>query len=211
MKKNIWQILSVCGALSALVYLAHVVVGGILLPEYNHMTQTISELTATGAPNASFLRVLTTIYGALAIVFSVSLFMWFRKTGFNKAAKTGAILLIIMEIVSLVGYGLFPLEGGTEMDPANMGHLVVTGIVVLCTITCGFFISVGLKKTVFKGTGIFIFVCAIIMVLSGGLTPVSMANNLPIAGLVERINIFTLQLWIFVLSLRILFADRKTA
>jgi lysylphosphatidylglycerol synthetase-like protein (DUF2156 family) len=212
MKKSIWQIIAISGAVSALIYMAHVVLGGILWPEYNHVTQTISELTADGAPNASFLRILTTIYGILAIVFSVSLYFFSREKGFSKAAKTGAILLIIMEVVSLVGYGLFPLsEGGTEMDPQNIGHLIVTGIVVLCTVTCGFFIGLGLRKTALKRTGIFVFVCAIIMVLAGGFTPAAMANNLPVAGLVERINIFTLQLWIFVLSLRIFVDGRAMA
>ena len=90
-----------------------------------------------------------------------------------------------------------------------MGHLIVTVIVVLCTITCGFFIGIGLKKTPLRKTGLFVFVCAMIMVVAGGMTPVSMANNLPIAGLVERINIFTLQIWIAVLSLRVFSADAE--
>ncbi len=209
MKKSIWQILSICGFISALVYTAHVVIGGFLWTNYSHLTQTISELTADGAPGASFLRVLTTAYGVLAIVFSVSLFFFFREKRFGKAAKIGAVLLIVMETVSLIGYGLFPLsEGGTEMDPQNMGHLIVTVIVVLCTITCGFFIGIGLKKTPLRKTGLFVFVCAVIMVVAGGMTPVSMANNLPIAGLVERINIFTLQIWIAVLSLRVFSAEQ---
>ncbi len=210
MKKSIWQILCICGIISALVYTAHVVIGGFLWTNYSHITQTISELTADGAPGSLFLRVLTTAYGVLAIVFSVSLFFFFKERGFGKAAKIGAVLLIIMETVSLIGYGLFPLsEGGTEMDPQNMGHLIVTVVVVLCTITCGFFIGLGLKKTALRKTGLFVFICAIIMVIAGGMTPVSMANSLPIAGLVERVNIFTLQIWIAVLSLSVFTADAK--
>jgi hypothetical protein len=42
------------------------------------------------------------------------------------------------------------------------------------------------------------------------MTPVSMANSLPIAGLLERINIFTLQIWIAVLSLRVFTADTES-
>ncbi len=200
-KKSIWQILAISGALSALVYLAHVVLGGILWPEYSHIRQMISDLTGDGAPNAGLLRVFTTVYGVLACIFAVSLLMAFRALKVRKAARVGAVLLIIMEVSSLVGYGLFPLSESAEMNVQNIGHIVVTAVVVLTTVTCGFFIAAGLLKTPgFKKLGVFMLVCSCVMVAAGLLTPVTMATGSPIVGLVERINILTLQLWIFVLS-----------
>lgn len=202
MKKSVWQWMALSGVLSAVVYWAHVILGGILWPEYNHVTQTISELTADGAPNAGLLRILTTVYGLLAMLFAVSLFFFARERKMRKTVKTGAALLIVMEAVSFFGYMIFPLNGGTMMQ--NSGHLVVTAVVVLCTIACGFLIGIGFKKTEgFKKTGVFILVCAVIMVISGGFSPVAMANGLPFGGIVERINIFALQLWIAVLSVRL--------
>lgn len=204
-KRNIWQWLGLAGALSALVYVAHVVLGGILWEGYSHLTQTISELTADGAPSAGLLRVFTTTYGILALVFALCLVIVLRKFRAKHAAVVGAALLLIMEFASLVGYGLFPLRGGTEMDPENLGHLIVTGIVVLCTISSVLLIGLGLVKTPgFKALGVFSIVCAGVIVVSGGMTPVAIAKELPIGGLIERINIFTLQTWIFVLSLVLL-------
>lgn len=204
-KRSFWQIIAISGALSVAVYLAHVVLGGLLWPEYSHIRQMISDLTGDGAPNAAMLRVFTTIYGVLACIFSVSLLMSFRALQVRRAARIGAVLLIIMEVSSLVGYGLFPLSESAEMNVQNVGHIVVTAVVVLTTVTCGFFIAAGLLKTDgFKKLGVFMLVCSCVMVVAGLMTPVTMATGWPIGGLVERINILTLQLWILVLSLSLI-------
>lgn len=204
-KRSFWQCLGLAGAVSAVVYAAHVVLGGILWNGYSHLTQTISELTADGAPNAELLRVFTTVYGILALVFSVCLVFTLRKFHAKRVAVVGAVLLLVMEFASLVGYGLFPLRGGTEMDPENMGHLIVTGIVVVCTISSVLLVGLGLVKTPgFKALGVFSIVCAAIIVVSGGMTPVAIATELPVGGLIERLNIFTLQTWVFVMSVSML-------
>jgi len=196
-----WRWLGLAGALSAVVYAAHVIVGGLLWQGYSHLTQTISELTADGAPDASLLRVFTTVYGVLALIFAAWLIFALRRTSVKRTAIVGAVLLFVMEFASLVGYGLFPLRGGTEMDPENMGHLIVTGIVVVCTIGSVLLCGIGLRRTAgLKALGVFSLVCVGIIVVSGGMTPVAMANDLPVAGLIERINIFTLQTWVFVMS-----------
>ena len=211
-KRSIWQWLGLSGAISAVVYTAHVVVGGLLWQGYSHMAQTISELTADGAPNAALLRVFTTVYGILALVFAVCLFFELRRQGAKRAAIVGAVLLVVMEFASLVGYGLFPLRGGTEMDTENMGHLIVTGIVVLGTIGSVLLLGLGLVKTAgFKALGVFSLVCAAMIVVSGGMTPASMAGGWSVGGLIERINIFTLQTWIFILSIGLLRRRRSAA
>lgn len=203
-KRSLWQWLGLAGALSALVYVAHVVLGGILWESYNPMIQTISELTADGAQDAALLRIFTTAYGVLALVFSLCLVIVLRKFRAKGAAVVGAVLLLVMEFSSLVGYGLFPLRGGTEMDPENLGHLIVTGIVVLCTIGSVLLLGLGLVKTPrFKALGVFSIVCAAIIVVSGGMTPVAIANELPVGGLIERVNIFALQTWVLVTSLSV--------
>ena len=201
-KQNALRWLGISGALSAVVYAAHVVLGGLLWQGYSHMTQTISELTADGAPNAALLRVFTTAYGVLAILFAAWLIFALHRVGAKRAAIVGAVLLLIVEFASLVGYSLFPLRGGTEMDSENVGHLVVTGIVVLGTIGSVLLTGLGLTKTEgLKALGVFSLVCVGIIVVSGGMTPAAMANNLPVSGLLERVNIFTLQTWVFVLSI----------
>ena len=85
-KRSIWQWLGLAGAVSAVVYVAHVVLGGLLWQGYSHITQTISELTADSAPNAQLLRVLTTVYGILALAFAVCLVFILRKQNAKRTA-----------------------------------------------------------------------------------------------------------------------------
>ena len=200
------RILSISGALGVLFYFVHVFIGGMLWHEYDPIKQTISELTGAGAPNAELLRLLTTIYGLLTVLFSLCLYFAFRIWKLNKLAVIGAVLLVIMEISSLIGYGLFPLElSESTQSIQNMMHMVVTVIVVLCTLGSSYLIAIGLLKSPgHQKLGKFALLCAVIITHAGCLTPISMANSLPITGLVERINIFTLQIWLFVTSLYIL-------
>lgn len=202
-QKSFWQILSISGALGILLYFAHVFIGGALWQGYNPITQTISELTGTGAPNADFLRVLTTAYGILVVFFSFCMYFIFKNWQLHKAAKIGALLLIIMEATSLLGYGLFPLDmSQSTASFQNLMHIVVTVVVVVTTLGSVYFIAIGLKKSPgHRKLGVFVLICAVIITASGLMTPVSMANNLPISGLVERINIFTLQISLLVASI----------
>lgn len=209
-KKDIWQILSISGAAGIIFYFLHVILGGILWEGYSHIVQTISELTASNAPNGDLLRILTSVYGVLMIIFSIALYCIFKRKNLKKTAIIGSALLIIMETTSLFGYSLFPLDTtGVMMNFRNIMHIVVTAVVVLSSIGSIFFIGIGLYKSAgYKGIGAFVLICAVIFTVSGMISPVIMAKGIPIAGLIERINIFTLQICLFVLSVYI-FRDLK--
>lgn len=201
--KSLWQKVALSGAAAAIVYTLHVIIGGALWDGYSHVRQTISELTGNGAPNAEMLKIFTVIYGILALVFSVSVYVLFWKYNVHRWALIGAALLILMEFTSLVGYSLFPLEdGGAVLSAGNLMHLAVTAIVALSAIGAIFAISLGLLKTpYFRSIGMLSLFCAVIVTLSGIATPIVLGNELGISGAVERINIFALQIWLFALSI----------
>lgn len=202
-RKSIWQLLSLTGLIGVLFYTAHVLIGGFLWQGYSHLSQTISELTANGAPDAGFLSILTTIYGILMIIFSVSLYFIFRALEVKNVARIGAILLIVMEVTSLGGYSFFPLdEAGSTMNFQNIMHIVVTAVVVLTTLSCFYFTGIGLLKTPgFSKIGRFVLIMAVIITVAGFATPMTMASGLPFSGLVERLNIFSIQTCLSVLSI----------
>ncbi|ANU10210.1 hypothetical protein BBH88_07795 [Planococcus antarcticus DSM 14505] len=201
--KRYWQTGALSGAISAVVYMIHVIMGGILWNGYSHIRQTISELTGNGAPDAEMLRVFTIGYGILAVIFSIIVYVLFRKYQVHRIAQFGAILLLIMHIASLIGYSLFPLEqGGEVLTFGNFMHLAITATVVIATVGAMFAIGYGLWLTKdFRAIGLFTLACAIVIVLAGIATPIVFNREMPFAGLVERVIIFTLQLWTFVLSL----------
>lgn len=202
LKNDYWQTAALSGAVSALIYMVHVTTGGILWDGYSHVRQTISELTGNGAPNAGMLRIFTLLYGIFGTIFAIVVYVLFRKYKTHKLAQWGALLLLLMHAVSLIGYSLFPLEeGGEVLTFSNFMHLGVTAIVVIATIGSLFTMGYGLWLTKkFRKIGLFTLVCAVVIVLSGVATPIVLSNELPFAGLVERILIYTLQLWTIVLS-----------
>lgn len=199
---SIWRSLLLTGALSAVLYTLHVVLGGALWEGYSHLRQPISDLTANGAPDAQLLRNFTFLYGVLGVVFAFSLFMVI-KDRFGKIVKIGVILLLAMEFSSFGGYTLFPLDALGKPDSIqNIMHIIVTAVVVITTIVSTVLIGIGLRKT--AGTeklGIFVLICSAAILLSGIATAVVAAQGIPFTGLIERVNIFTLQTLVLALSL----------
>jgi hypothetical protein len=192
-----------------LFYLAHTLLGRILWAEYNPVTMDISSLTADGAPNAGLLRALTTIYGLSMIAFSIGMVMTaFRRHG--ALVRAGYITLLVMEVVSMFGYMLFPLSGDkVVMTFNNMMHIAVTGVVVLTTIACGFLLAVGyLKHEKMRSLGVFALVMAVLITLTGMTTPIGMGAGWNLLGVTERLSIYSVQTMLFVLSARYTFSGK---
>lgn len=201
--------LTVFGALGALVYVVHVVLGGILWKGYDHMMQPISDLTATGAPNRVLISFITLIYGLCSIVFSFSAY-FYLKSSVPKLARAGMLTFISMHLVSIT-YGLFPVDlPGSPITFLGTMHIVVTGLIIPLTILSPLLIGIGLRKLeFFKGFAIYSIITGIIIFVAGGTTAVFFANKLPYFGLFERINIGTLQLWMLVFSLKLYRKDAE--
>jgi len=189
------------GMVGILFYLSHTLLGRILWAGYNPVTMDISSLTADGAPNAGLLRVLTMIYGLCMIAFASGMVsMAFRRHG--ALVRAGCITLLVMEVVSMFGYMLFPLSGDkTVMTFGNLMHIIVTIVVVLTTIACGFLLAAGyLKRENMRGLGRFTLIMAILITVTGMTTPIGMATGLNLLGATERMSIYSLQAMLFVLS-----------
>lgn len=208
--KKVNNFLFPLGMVGVLFYLAHTIIGRILWKEYNPITTDISSLTADGAPNAHLLSILTSIYGICMILFVIALLIKSFKE-YHSLLKTGYIILMIMQLTSMFGYTLFPLSGNeTEMNFQNMMHIIVTVIVVFTTIASSFFISFGyLKQEKMRGLGKFALVMAILITVFGSLNPIGMSLRLNILGLTERLAIYSIQAFMFILSYYYTFLENK--
>ena len=198
---SINKYLPVAGLLAVAFYLAHVILGGALWPGYSHLAQPISDLTANGAPNRQLILVLTWIYGGLALIFAIGQFSLYRP--YRRGSLTlGLSLFIALHIVSL-SYGLFPEDlGGGAVSFSGFMHIVVTCLLVPFTIAAPIVIGAGIKgvsrRPVF---GNFSIICGCLIFVLGGISVVAMANKLAFFGLIERLNIGTLMLWMTVFAL----------
>lgn len=198
------------GMVSVVAYMTHVLLGQVLWPGYNPVTTDISSLTAVGSPDAALLRVFTTIYGVSFTLFIIGILItaWHQ---YHKVTTAGYIVFLVMALTSIFGYSLFPLAGDkTEMGFQNMMHIVVTVVVVFTTMASLYLLAYGYrKKEKLRTLGIFSLSAAILITVFGALNPMGMANGWNIHGLTERLVIFTLQAYVFSLSLLYTFGSRK--
>lgn len=189
------------GMIGVVIYLIHTFLGNLLWKEYNPVTMDISSLTATGAPNASLLRIFTILYGICIVLFAIGMVLKsIRK--YNTTVRIAYIVLLIMELISLLGYALFPLEGDkTIMTFQNVMHIIVTSVVVFTTILFGFILAIGYsKEQETKRIGKFVLVMAIIITIMGLLNPMVMNLSINVLGVTERLVIYSLHLLVFSLS-----------
>jgi len=198
---KIQRILSSLGMVAVIFYLIHVFLGQILDKAYNPITTDISSLTAVGAPNSELLTIFTTIYGICLAIFAVYMFSKSFKE-YHKVTTIGYGFLLMMAILSLVGFYFFPLTTDkTVLNFQNTMHIAITGITVLLTILYLSLVSYGyLKKEKLKNIGIISLIAIILILLFGVLNPISIALSLNILGLTERAVIFSLEAYIFFLS-----------
>lgn len=200
-KEKLERFLMPLGMVGVIFYLVHTILGNILWPEYNPITMDISSLTADGAPNQGILRVFTMIYGICMVLFIIGMIIKSDRK-YHLGARTGYVVLLGMEVISLFGYTAFPLVGDkTVMNFQNMMHITVTVAVVVTTIVSGFTLAYGyLVQEKMKNLGKFILIMAIIITLCGMISPISIVMGLNILGLTERLVIYSLQTLMFVLS-----------
>ncbi len=195
-----WKKLTGLGMIGVALYVFHVVLGGFLWKGYNHLMQPISDLTASGAPDKDLLGVITLLYGFLCIIAVISAFLYTRGQ-VPKIASAGILVFLAMHLVS-ISYNWFPQDlPGAEPTFVGTMHLVVTFLIIPLTILAPILIGVGFRKVnCLKGFGLYSIITGIVIFVAGGTTSIFYAQKLDYFGLVERINIGTLQLWTFLLS-----------
>ena len=198
-----WKKLTGLGMLGVGLYVLHVVLGGFLWQGYNHQMQPISDLTASGAPDKDLLGIITLAYGLLCIAAVISAYVYTRGH-VPKVASAGLLVFLAMHLVS-ISYNWFPqdLPGAAPTFVGTM-HLVVTFLIIPLTILAPILVGVGFRKMeALRGFGLYSIITGIVIFVAGGTTAMFFAQKLPFFGLVERINIGTLQLWTFLLSFRL--------
>lgn len=188
------------GMVSSILYLLHVIIGGILWKGYSQLNQPVSDLTSANAPNKALLNIFLNGYLICSVIFIVSLYIYTKKFS-NKIFKSGVIMFFIMDVVTFM-YTFFPEDmPGTKLSFQGLMHLVITGPIVLCSILFPLFIGIGLKKANrFKKFAEYSIITSVVIFISGAMSPIWIANNLPCFGLVERITIGAIELWMFICS-----------
>jgi hypothetical protein len=201
--------LLVCGIVSSLLYVGMNVFVPMRWPAYSSTAQTVSELSAIGAPTRSLWVPLGIVYTLLMAAFG-----W----GVLASARQNRRLRVVGGL--LVAYGLFGLSwppmhlrevlaagGGTLTDTLHITWAMVTVGLMLLAIAVGA-VALGPRFRRYS------LVTIAILATCGLLTTMSASNvgaNLPTPwiGVWERINIGVFLLWVVVLAAALL-PSRRT-
>jgi hypothetical protein len=208
---NTRKVLLVCGMLSSLFYVAADVLAAMQYPAYHSYTsQTVSELSAIGAPTRPLVLPLLIAYGVLVIPFAVG--VWQSATR-NRALRVTAGLLVGLGVIDLLA-PFFPMHmrGAAEgMTLTDTMHITVTGADVLLILLAIGFGAMAFGRR-FRLYSIGTILVLIVFGTLAGMDGPRIAANLPTpwAGVTERINIFGYLLWQVVLAVT-LWRLRSTA
>ena len=202
------SMLLVCGILSSLLYATMLVLIPLQWESYSSAAQTVSELSAIGAPTRSLWVPLGIVWTLLYAGFGWG--VW-RAAGHNRALRVVGGLIIVAAVLSVFWPPMHQREvlaagGGTLTDSL---HLVWTGINGMLTL-----LAIGFGAAAFgKRFRLYSVATIVLLVAAGAMTSFDVPRidaNLPTpwVGVWERVNIVVWLLWVVVLAVILLRRSR---
>lgn len=203
------SILLACGVATAAVYVAANVVVPMLDPNYHWMSQTVSELSAIGAPAREVWVWMMLPFGLLLMAFGIGVYLHAQREMRNaefdaslphRRTRIVGALLVAQAVIS---YFWPPMNmRGAEMTLTDTLHIAWTFVVVPIMM-----LSIWFSRDLVGRR--FAYLSIAIMFGFGlltGLDGPNIAANLPTpyVGVWERINIATWVVWLVVLSVVLL-------
>ena len=192
MNRKLINWLGLTGVVALVSYAAAVVFAPAAYPGYDWMAQAVSDLSAVGAPSRDLWDQLSTPYRLCGIVCATCTCVYVseRRT-FTRLFRVGVYLFVLMNWVSSVGYGLFPLsEAGTGMSSfQDIMHVyvVTVAVVLLSIVSLSLLIAAGIRCSAARTVGSWAGVALAMMLVGAigqGLVPPQLF------GVVERFSVF---------------------
>ena len=206
------KILLGCGIVSSVLYVVTDVLGTLRYEGYSYADQTFSELTAQGAPTRPLMVALNGIpYTLLVAAFAVGI--W-TTAGPKRAVRITGAMLLGYAAFGMAGGVLFPMRprealAAGEETLRNVMHIPATAVMSVCIVLAMGFGATLLGKR-FRyysyGTIALLLVFGALAGLQGGQMEAN--EPTPWMGIEERINIYATMLWVAVLAIGLLRAQK---
>jgi Protein of unknown function (DUF998) len=202
-----------CGIASSVLYVASDILISWWDPNYSYRDQSFSELLAPGSPTRPLVLVLLAIpYGVLVTAFGVG--VWASASRRGAGRITGAMLVGYAVIGAVTGVFLSAptretLEAGEETWRNTM-HLPATAVSVLCIL-----LAMGFGSTLLgRRFRYFSYATILAIVVFGVLASIQIgqmaaSEPTPWLGIVERGNVYAIMLWVAVLAIGLLRAQKS--
>lgn len=198
-----------CGIISTLLYVAMNIFVPMQYPGYSSTSQTISELSAIGAPSRTLWVILGTIYTLLVTAFGWGVL---KSAQHKRSLRIAGLLLIIYGLIGVVWPPMHQREvlaagGGTLSDTLHIGITFVVIPLMLLVMAFG-------AASFGKGFRIYSIITILALLGSGvfvGIDSPNLQANLPTPwiGVWERICIGVYMLWIVVFATKLLAGNGK--
>ncbi len=207
------KILLGCGIASSVLYVASDILISWWDPNYSYRDQSFSELLAPGSPTRPLVLVLLGIpYGVLVTAFGVG--VWASASRRGAGRITEALLVGYAVIGGVTGVFLSAptretLEAGKETW-RNILHLPGTAVSVLCIL-----LAIGFGSTLLGRRFRYFSYATILAILVFGVLASLQVGQMranqptPWLGIVERSNVYAIMLWVAVLAIVLLRAQKS--
>lgn len=192
------------GAIAAVFYMALDATCALLYDGYSYRDQTISELSAIGAPTRTLWVVLGLVYTFLTLACGAAI--WKAAQG-RRAVQVMGVAVFLIGVMGLIGWPFAPmhqrevLAAGGDTFSDTM-HLVLAGANSLI-----FFVVIGLGIATWGGRfRVYSIITLIAMLACGAYTgmqapDVSANADTAWVGIAERVTVFGSMIWIGALGL----------
>ncbi|MHB8904457.1 MAG: DUF998 domain-containing protein, partial [Patescibacteria group bacterium] len=204
---KVLKILLVCGILSALLYIGTDLFLAMRWQAYSYTSQTISELSAIGAPTRSFWIAMTFLFNPLLIAFGIGVWKSARE---KRSLRITGVLLSVWGVLGFI-WLFFPMHlRGAIGSTTDTMHLVMAGVTVTL-MTLFIAIGSGARGRWFRLYSILTILLMLILGSLVGMQAPRVAAQLPTPwlGIMERVSVFSPILWVLVLAIVLLRANKK--
>jgi hypothetical membrane protein len=197
------RLLALGGVAGPALFVTLFVLCGALRPEYSHVRQFISELGATGTPNATLMNVAGFLPAGLLLAgFGVSLALWFPRRGTALVAATCIALFGLGHVVA----GIFSCDPGCPLEGASWQATVHDRVSLLAFLSglagVGLWARVFRRLPAWRSLATYSAVSSVIAV--GLLIGFGLSTQTRVfTGAWQRLFIGTLYLWCAVVGVRL--------
>ena len=208
-RTTVRQALLVCGIVSSLLYAAMLVFVPMSWEGYRSAAQTVSELSAIGAPSRSLWVYLSIVWALLYAAFGLGVWL---SAGSNRALRVVGVVIMLANIVGIFWPPMHQREilaagGATLTDTLHIVWTAVNGVLTLLAMAFG----AAARDKFFR---LYSLVTILILLAAGAATSADapgVSANLPTPwmGVWERINIGAWLLWVVVLAILLLRARSR--
>lgn len=198
------QALLLCGAAAFVLYVALDAVSALRYDGYSYRSQTISELSAIGAPTRGLWVVFGAVYGLLTLAFALGTWL---AAGTSLRLRLMGALLFMWSALALCAWPFAPMHqreilaaGGSDVrDTMHLVLASVDSVLSMAVVVLG----AGLFGRRFRWYSLATLALMLVFGMVTGMQAPDVQDNgsTPWLGIAERITVFGSMLWMAVLAL----------